>query len=573
MASYPQLSRDPTNIIFNNANYPSQSDAQTKITGDITINSLRLLSSATPLTINSGQSVISSVSVSSMTATNSVTLNSAPLIINSTSSGGDSARCYYGTGTPLYFRYDQTSRVDSKREFCFTNNTDLHKTLIIETMLNKSVGIGGDATATDKLTVYGSLNTAGLTSTGAITLSSANPIISFLGNASNNAQIQFDYRKCLFQYTKSALGFGIGDLYLYMDGTQDNSTAGGMPASSRLHFPSASRRVGICMNNPAYTLDVGGIINSSSGGLRTTTMLIAPLSGNYTEFLHNSVFSSGAFRSLLGGSNARMVMFGGTNAGAGYHFQVGSSATNAVADSVTNFSTALCITSIGRIGIGTTTPDSLLQCTGIVNFSGTEFYCGGTSYMGTVRVGSGLIMTNGVNITSNNIYPTLDNAWDIGGSGLRYRNMFSANGVITTSDSKLKDFMPLSYGLNELIQIETIKYKWKNLKDDDLTKDFQYYGFKADQLKSIFPELVYDEVPDTPLQMNPTEIIPICVNAIKELNNTVNELRNEIKLLKQSMKERTVITENLEYEIGNIENEIYEMKYETNTPMSEERSV
>jgi hypothetical protein len=194
-----------------------------------------------------------------------------------------------------------------------------------------------------------------------------------------------------------------------------------MPASSRLHFPYASRRVGICMNNPLYTLDVGG---------------------------------TGRFSSNL-------------------------------------------------------------------NVDGQTFFSNNVWMQGTSV------------LTTNSINPSVDNQFSIGNTAFRYTSVASVNGTLVTSDSKLKDSQPLTYGLNELLQVETIKYKWNNLKDDDVTKDYQYYGCKADQLKNIFPELVYDEVPDTPLQMNYSELIPVCINAIKELSETVKQLSEKIRILEE----------------------------------------
>jgi hypothetical protein len=67
--------------------------------------------------------------------------------------------------------------------------------------------------------------------------------------------------------------------------------------------------------------------------------------------------------------------------------------------------------------------------------------------------------------------------------------------------------------------MRTIKYKWKSqadLPEDDPTKNFEYYGFCADELAPLFPELVYNEDTSAPVQMNYSEIIPVVVNALKE---------------------------------------------------------
>ena len=47
------------------------------------------------------------------------------------------------------------------------------------------------------------------------------------------------------------------------------------------------------------------------------------------------------------------------------------------------------------------------------------------------------------------------------------------------------------------------------------TKNHKYFGVKADQVATLFPDLVYDE--QTPYQLNYSELIPVLINAIREL--------------------------------------------------------
>jgi hypothetical protein len=124
-----------------------------------------------------------------------------------------------------------------------------------------------------------------------------------------------------------------------------------------------------------------------------------------------------------------------------------------------------------------------------------------------------------VNSFTGTIYPNADNSSSCGTSGNRWNSVFSANGVVQTSDSNVKDAVSLSYGIHEILQMRTIKYKWKSqadLPEDDPTKNFEYYGFCADELAPLFPELVYNEDTSAPVQMNYSEIIPVVVNALKE---------------------------------------------------------
>jgi uncharacterized protein YabN with tetrapyrrole methylase and pyrophosphatase domain len=51
---------------------------------------------------------------------------------------------------------------------------------------------------------------------------------------------------------------------------------------------------------------------------------------------------------------------------------------------------------------------------------------------------------------------------------------------------------PLIYSLDQINKIETIQFKWKEIKNPPKKEEVncEYYGFKAQNLKKLFPELV-----------------------------------------------------------------------------------
>jgi hypothetical protein len=123
-------------------------------------------------------------------------------------------------------------------------------------------------------------------------------------------------------------------------------------------------------------------------------------------------------------------------------------------------------------------------------------------------------------------FPNLDSIYSNGTPGNRWYSVYSTNGVITTSDETLKDIVPLKYGLDEIMKVSTIQYKWKtqqDLPDTDPHKNDEYYGLKAQELDNIFPELVYKSEGSN-LQLNYSEMIPVLINAIQTLNNKINGL-------------------------------------------------
>ena len=102
-----------------------------------------------------------------------------------------------------------------------------------------------------------------------------------------------------------------------------------------------------------------------------------------------------------------------------------------------------------------------------------------------------------------------------------------------SSDIRLKNNLgSVSYGLAEINKITPIKFTYK---DDDSSK--QEIGFSAQDVISIIPEAVYDtedsreidgETIENVLAMDYTSLIPVLVNAIKELSTEVNTLKSKI---------------------------------------------
>lgn len=84
-----------------------------------------------------------------------------------------------------------------------------------------------------------------------------------------------------------------------------------------------------------------------------------------------------------------------------------------------------------------------------------------------------------------------------------------------------------------MVWMTCVKFKWKSqeeLPDDNPERHFEYFGFKAENVRNIFQELVYDEgeKDGIPLQINYSKILPICVNTIKELKTKNDELQQKL---------------------------------------------
>jgi hypothetical protein len=101
-----------------------------------------------------------------------------------------------------------------------------------------------------------------------------------------------------------------------------------------------------------------------------------------------------------------------------------------------------------------------------------------------------------------------------------------------------KDITPLSYGLNEIMQMNPIKYHYNLPKESMLANDPDYFlGFSAQEMQNIIPEAVHEKMGDSSetmtgmLAITMDEIIPVLVNGIKEQQVMIRNQNNKINKL------------------------------------------
>jgi hypothetical protein len=111
------------------------------------------------------------------------------------------------------------------------------------------------------------------------------------------------------------------------------------------------------------------------------------------------------------------------------------------------------------------------------------------------------------------------------GTGTVYSNA----GTLTNtnpSDFRLKNTInPLTYGLNEVLQLNPKTFYY----NDDVTKARLKYGFIAQEVKEVMPDLVRKLGADTDyLGLENEGIFVTLVNAIKEQQAQINELKSQL---------------------------------------------
>ncbi|MEL6560469.1 MAG: tail fiber domain-containing protein [Bacteroidota bacterium] len=206
----------------------------------------------------------------------------------------------------------------------------------------------------------------------------------------------------------------------------------------------------------------------------------------------------------------------------------------------------------GNVGIGATpgTADRL-RVNGRIRFGSVEF----------IEDGGPFEITAG-----GDVRPDVDNSRDLGTPTFRWDDVFATNGVIQTSDRRSKkDIKSLSYGLDELMQLRPVTYKWK--KDSD--KGDQV-GLIAQDVQKVMKEIVYDPKEDLEpdedgnmvapknaaelrLGISYSALIPVIIKSIQEQqavivdqqstideqNSKITNLLTELEALKSALAEQT----------------------------------
>jgi hypothetical protein len=93
----------------------------------------------------------------------------------------------------------------------------------------------------------------------------------------------------------------------------------------------------------------------------------------------------------------------------------------------------------------------------------------------------------------------------------------SANGtvMVTQSDERLKtSIMPISYGLDDIMRLRPVEFRWK---DSDTYGGGKDYGLIAQEVATIFPELVGRDAATDTYTLDYIKLIPVLVNAIQQL--------------------------------------------------------
>lgn len=212
--------------------------------------------------------------------------------------------------------------------------------------------------------------------------------------------------------------------------------------------------------------------------------------------------------------------------------------------SSTTPSDAMVVMKNGDVGIGTSTPEEILELENSddvrLRITSTN---NATAAIDLVRSSTSntdwriqndgnLKLLSGSNIDASvteeysfgtGIFrPSDDNSKQLGSSANRWISVHAVNGTIQTSDRRFKkDIETLSYGLDQVNQLQPVSYRWKDGNDKSV-----HVGLIAQDVQKIIPEAVYSSDPDR-LGLNYSELVPVLIQAIRELSDKVDDLQEQ----------------------------------------------
>ena len=138
------------------------------------------------------------------------------------------------------------------------------------------------------------------------------------------------------------------------------------------------------------------------------------------------------------------------------------------------------------------------------------------------------------------IRPTTDNAYQVGNSTQRWASVWAVNGTIQTSDAReKKEIADLGYGIETLMKMHPVTFKWNTGMDD-----LQHIGFIAQEMKEVVAEAVVDQeiqnnedgtsqmVPTQRLGMRYDAIVPVLVKSAQEQQKMIESQQQVIAQLK-----------------------------------------
>ena len=111
-----------------------------------------------------------------------------------------------------------------------------------------------------------------------------------------------------------------------------------------------------------------------------------------------------------------------------------------------------------------------------------------------------------------------------GGTFHANADIIASSGSISSDKKLKKNIVDVSYGLDDILKLRGVEFDWKEKFEGK-----HDIGFIAQEVEEVIPELVKEveglNDEESHLVVNYTNVIPVLVEAIKELKAEIEELK------------------------------------------------
>jgi hypothetical protein len=327
-------------------------------------------------------------------------------------------------------------------------------------------------------------NSIRVSSTGKVGFRTATPVLDMHANTTDTPAIRLEQNNS-GGFTAQTWDIAGNEANFFV---RDVTSGSRLPLRIRPGAPtssldiSASGNVGIGTGSPGSSLDVSGNIltlgsdsgaaTRTNGTLKLSRLALPPFMSTNLNF---GVLNAAAT------STDNLVGIGGGASGLSAATTV--TFTTAATNNTDTGTERMRITSIGRVGINTTTPDQFLSVNGDASKTG-------------------------------------------GGSWLSF------------SDQRLKNIKaPFTTGLKAVMQLQPVRYEYRANNAVGLKSEGEHVGFGAQAVQKVIPEAVTANA-DGYLMVNNDPIIWTMLNAINEQQKELVELKRQIRQLRSTARRR-----------------------------------